>query len=162
MQSHFRSSAKIASLAVACAAALAIAGCMGRNGLVMPWSQASDSRLEHVTAANFDERVLKCDKPVLVDFYAEWCGPCKQLTPILEQFSDEHPEVRVVKVNVDDSPELTKRYGVDHMPTLLVFRGGKITSQSVGWVPKTKIQEMAAEGATTEATSAAESSKKAI
>ncbi len=127
---------------------------MGRNGLVMPWSQPPDS-LEHVTTANFDERVEKCDKPVLVDFYAEWCGPCKQLTPVLEEFAGEHPEVRVVKVNVNDYPELTKRFGVTAMPTLLVFRDGKLAKRSVGWVPKTKIQELAA-GGEAEATSAAE------
>ena len=74
--------------------------------------EASDSRLEHVTAATFDERVLKCDKPVLVDFYAEWCGPCKKLGPLLEDFAEEHPEVRVVKVNVDDNRDLAGRYAV--------------------------------------------------
>ena len=158
MHTKFNSVAKLSCLALAAAAALAVSGCMGRNGLVFPWSQSSESRLEHVTAANFDERVLKCDKPVLVDFYAEWCGPCKQLIPILEEFADEHPETRVVKVNVDDSSDLAKRYGVNAMPTLLAFRGGQITSRSVGWVPKTKIQEIAGSG-TVEASTTVGSSK---
>jgi thioredoxin 1 len=122
-----------------------LAGCMGRNGM-FPWSEpeAKDS-LEHVTTATFDERVLKSDKPVLVDFYAEWCGPCKRLTPLLEEFAQEHPEVRVVKVNVDDNPELTKRYGVNAMPTLMVVRNGKITSPpTAGAVPKSKLAELVA------------------
>jgi thioredoxin 1 len=112
--------------------AAVLAGCMGRNGM-FPWSEseAKDS-LEHVTAATFDERVLKCDKPVLVDFYAEWCGPCRQLTPRLEEFAQEHPEVRVVKVNVDNSPELARRYGVKAMPTLLVIRDGKVAKKRMG------------------------------
>ncbi len=148
MRSNLKSSAKFTCFVLLCAAAMLAAGCIGHNGLVMPWSQGSESRLEHVTTANFEERVLKSDKPVLVDFFAERCGPCKQLTPLLEEFSDEHPEVRVVKVDVDNDPELTKRYGVRAMPTLLVFRGGQITSRSVGLVPKAKIQEIAASGAT--------------
>ena len=114
---------------------------MGHSG-TFPWSEpeAKDS-LEHVTSATFDERVLKSDKPVLVDFYAEWCGPCKKLTPLLEEFAQEHPEVRVVKVNVDDNPELTKRYGIMAMPTLMVVRNGKVaTPPSVGLVPKSKLR----------------------
>ena len=103
-----------------------------------------DSSLEHVTTATFDERVLKCDKTVLVDFYAEWCGPCKQLGPLLEEFSHEHPEVRVVKVNVDDNAALTRRYGVSAMPTLLVIRGGQEKDRSVGLVNKEKIRQMVA------------------
>jgi thioredoxin 1 len=125
-------------------AALVVAGCMGRNGL-LPWSEPeTKDSLEHVTSATFDERVLKSDKPVLVDFYAEWCGPCKRLTPIMEEFAAEHPEIRVVKVNVDDNQELAKRYKVTAMPTLLVVRDGKVSSRSLGWVPKTKLAEMLA------------------
>lgn len=161
MHTKFHSSAILSCLALAVTAALAMSGCMGRSGQGFPWSQSSESRLEHVTTANFDERVLKCDKPVLVDFYAEWCGPCKQLTPILEEFSDEHPEVRVVKVNVDDNPELTKRFDVRAMPTLLAFRGGQVTSRSVGLVPKTKILAIALSGET-EPTSSAVSSNKSL
>ena len=65
---------------------------------------------------DFDERVLKCEKPVLVDFYAEWCGPCKKLGPVLEDFAQEHPEIRVVKVNVDENPDLVRRYEVKGIP----------------------------------------------
>jgi len=130
----------------AIAALLLLAGCVGCNGLVFPWSQTPDS-LEHVTAASFEERVLKCDKPVLVDFYAEWCNPCKRLTPLLEEFAGEHPEVRVVKVNVDENEELVKRFGVTSMPTLLVLRGGQVTSRSMGLVPKEKLVEIVGSGA---------------
>jgi thioredoxin 1 len=114
-----------------------LAGCAG-----FPARQKDDSRLEHVSTASFEERVLKCDKPVLVDFYAEWCGPCKRLSPVLEGIALEHPEIRVVKVNVDDNSELAARYGVTAMPTLIVIRGGQVTSQSTGLVPKEKLKEM--------------------
>jgi thioredoxin 1 len=121
-----------------------LAGCVGRNAFVFPWSQTSDSRLEHVTAATFEERVLKCEKTVLVDFYAEWCRPCKQLGPVLEDFATEHPEIRVVKVNVDENRDLAGRYDVEKMPSLLVFRGGKVTSRNVGVYTKEYLAEMTA------------------
>ena len=110
--------------------ALLLAGC--RNAQFFPGTPAQESRLEHVTAATFEDRVLKCDKPVLVDFYAEWCGPCKKLEPLLEDFSDEHAEIRVVQVNVDENADLARRYGVKAMPTLLVIRDGQEASRSVG------------------------------
>ena len=122
--------------------AMLLAGCVGHNSLVFPGRRQQESRLEHVTAATFDERVLKCEKPVIVDFYAEWCGPCKQLGPVLEDFAQEHPDIRVVKVNVDENSDLASRYGVKGMPTLLVIRGGQVTSRSVGLVTKEKLAEM--------------------
>ena len=125
--------------------ALLLAGCVGRNALVLPWSQTqkpSDSRLEHVSTATFEERVLKCEKTVLVDFYAEWCGPCKKLGPVLEDFATEHPDIRVVKVNVDENPDLARRYQVRGMPTLLVIQGGRVRTQSIGLVTKAEVQKM--------------------
>jgi thioredoxin 1 len=131
-------------------AAVVIAGCAGHNGFFSPEPESKDS-LEHVTSATFEERVLKSDKPVLVDFYAEWCGPCKQLTPLLEEFASEHPEIRVVKVNVDDNPELTRRYGIRAMPTLMVIRDGKVTTPPrAGFVPKSKLMELVAGEGTSE------------
>jgi thioredoxin 1 len=121
--------------------AMLLAGCAG----FFPRSQTQESRLEHVTTATFESRVLKCEKPVLVDFYAEWCGPCKKLGPVLEDFAQEHPDVRVVKVDVDENSDLVSRYGVNGMPTLLLFRGGQVTSQSVGLVPKERLIEMTME-----------------
>ena len=125
--------------------ALLLAGGLGHNSLVFPGSpahEASDSTLEQVTSATFDERVLKCEKPVLVDFYGEWCGPCKKLGPVLEEFAKEHPEFRVVKVNVDENSDLAARYEVKAMPSLLAIHGGKVMSRSLGVVTKEKMAEM--------------------
>ena len=124
--------------------ALLLAGC--RNAQFFPMSQTQESRLEHVSTATFEERVLKCEQPVLVDFYAEWCGPCKRLAPVLEDFAQEHPEIRVVKVNVDENPDLARRYEVSHIPALLVIRGGEVTSPKVeGLVTKDKLAGMTQE-----------------
>jgi thioredoxin 1 len=158
MQSPVKSTTILSWLALSAAAVLLLAGCLGRSGLFSPGAESHDS-LEHVTDATFEERVLKCDKPVLVDFYAEWCGPCKQLTPIVEEFAGEHPEFRIVKVNVDDCTELAKRYQVDAMPTLLAFRGGKVVQRSLGWVPKSKIKKMMTED--TEERAAADGARRA-
>ena len=127
--------------AVPLAAALLLAGCAGG----LPWSQTQASRLEHVSSTTFDERVLKCEGPVLVDFYAEWCGPCKKLGPVLEDFAEEHPEIRVVNVNVDENPDLAGRYEVKSIPCLLVIRGGQVTSRSVGLVAKGNLVQMTQE-----------------
>ncbi len=120
--------------------ALLLSGC--RNAQFFPGTPAQPSRLEHVTAATFEDRVLKCDKPVLVDFYAEWCGPCKKLEPLLEDFSDDHAEIRVVQVNVDENADLARRYRVEAMPTLLVIRDGQEASRSVGLIPKQNLAQL--------------------
>lgn len=86
-----------------------------------------------VSDTTFDEIVLKSDKPVLVDFFAEWCGPCKAMAPALEQVAEAMKDtVTVVKVDVDQNPVVTQRYGIRAMPTLMVFRDGKVTAQHIG------------------------------
>ena len=93
-----------------------------------------------ITAANFENELLRSDKPVLLDFYADWCGPCKMLSPVLSEIADEYADViRVAKVNVDDEPELAMKFGVSSIPMLVLFKNGKIISTSVGYRPKDEI-----------------------
>ena len=93
-----------------------------------------------ITAANFENEVLRSDKPVLLDFYADWCGPCKMLSPVLSEIADEYADViRVAKVNVDDEPELAMKFKVSSIPMLVLFKDGRIVSTSVGYRPKDEI-----------------------
>jgi thioredoxin 1 len=99
-----------------------------------------------VTDESFERDVLQADQPVLVDFWAEWCGPCKQIAPALEQISDElSGEVTVAKLNIEDSPTVPSRYGVRGIPTMMLFRGGQMASMKVGAMPKQKILEWLSE-----------------
>ncbi len=91
---------------------------------------------------NFDEVVLQSDRPVLLDFYADWCGPCRMVAPILEEIAAEHPEYKVVKVNVDDEPALAERYGIMSIPTLIVFKDGEAVNKIAGALPKAQILAM--------------------
>ena len=99
-----------------------------------------------VTDASFETDVLKSGTPVLVDFWAEWCGPCKQIAPALEQISDELAGlITVAKVDIEASPSTPSRYGVRGIPTMMLFRGGQMASMKVGAMPKQKILEWLSE-----------------
>ena len=95
-----------------------------------------------VTAGNFDQEVLQSTETVLVDFWASWCGPCKMLSPMVDQVTEERPDIKVCKINVDDEPELAGRFGVMSIPALKVFKGGEVVNESVGVQPKAKILAM--------------------
>ena len=89
-----------------------------------------------ITKENFAQELLQSEKPVLLDFWASWCGPCRMLSPIVDEVAEERSDVKVGKVNVDEQPELAGEFGVMSIPTLLVFRGGKLVNQAVGARPK--------------------------
>src|SRR3978361_162027 len=99
-----------------------------------------------VSDESFDRDVLQSSTPVLVDFWAEWCGPCKQIAPALDQIAEElADQVTVAKLNIEDSPTTPSRYGLRGCPTMMLFRGGQMASMKVGAMPKQKILEWLAE-----------------
>jgi thioredoxin 1 len=95
-----------------------------------------------VTSANFESEVIKSKKPVIIDFYADWCGPCKILGPTMEQISDERSDLKVVKINVDEEGELAQQFNVMSIPTIVVMKQGKVTNGSMGVQSKDRVLKL--------------------
>lgn len=95
-----------------------------------------------VTNDNFETAVLQTSKPVLIDFYATWCGPCRMVSPLVDEIAEENSDYQICKVDVDEAPELAQKFGVMSIPTLVVLKGGKIVAQNVGALPKSSILDM--------------------
>ncbi len=95
-----------------------------------------------LTNSSFEKEVMKSEKPVLIDFYADWCGPCKMVSPVVDKIAEENPDIKVCKVNVDSEPELAQKFGIASIPTLVVVKDGRITNQKVGAVSGQTILDM--------------------
>lgn len=96
----------------------------------------------YLTKDNFKAQVMEADKPVLIDFYADWCGPCQMVSPIVEEIAGERSDISVCKVNVDEQAELAQAFGVSSIPTLMVISGGKLVNHAIGAQPKAAILDM--------------------
>lgn len=98
--------------------------------------------VNEITDSDFEQEVLQSDQPVLVDFWAPWCGPCRQITPMIDELSSENEGVvKIVKMNIDESPNSPQQYGVNSIPTLMLFKGGSVVERFVGVQPKQRLQE---------------------
>jgi thioredoxin len=97
--------------------------------------------MDPVTEATFEQEVLQSDKPVIVDFWAEWCGPCHAIAPVLERIADEHSDLRVVKVNIDEEQGLAMRYGIASIPTVVLFKDGEPAAAAIGAQPKSALEK---------------------
>ena len=95
-----------------------------------------------VTKSNFESEVVRSEKPVLLDFWASWCGPCRMVSPIVDEVAEETPAVRVGKINIDEEPELAQAFGVMSIPTLVVLKEGKVAATSVGLKPKSAVLQL--------------------
>jgi len=97
-------------------------------------------KLTDVTDANFQADVLDADGPVLVDFWAPWCGPCRVVHPVLEEIAAEKPELKIVKLNTDENPQVAGSFGILSIPTMIVFKGGEVATRLVGARPKSRLE----------------------
>lgn len=95
-----------------------------------------------LTASNFEKEVINSDKPVLVDFWATWCGPCRMVSPIVDEIAEENTNIKVCKINVDEQQQLAEAFNVMSIPTLLVFKNGKVVNKSIGAMPKESILKL--------------------
>lgn len=101
--------------------------------------EENEMEILKVTSENFESEVLQSDKPVLIDFYADWCGPCKMLSPIVDEVAEENTDIKVVKINVDNAQDLAMKYQVMSIPTLVVIKDGREVNRSVGLIDKSEV-----------------------
>ena len=97
---------------------------------------------KEITVENFETEVLKSEKPVLVDFYADWCGPCKMMAPIIEQISDEEADIKVGKINIDENIEIAQKYKVMSIPMFIAFKNGEVAAKTLGAQPKEEVLKL--------------------
>lgn len=93
-----------------------------------------------ITKANYDEEVVGSEKPVLIDFWAEWCGPCRMLSPIIDSIAEQRTDITVGKINVDNEMELANKFGIESIPTLVIVKGGEVAARMVGYNPKVFVE----------------------
>ncbi|MGN0469722.1 MAG: thioredoxin [Acutalibacteraceae bacterium] len=94
---------------------------------------------------NFENEVIRSDKPVLLDFWAAWCGPCRMLSPLVDEVAEENPQIKVGKINIDEQSELAERYNIMSIPTLLLIKNGEVAASSIGFKPKEDLEQLISE-----------------